>query len=108
MSHQADDNEWKLKLRDGQLQTPFKHYTLIAKGVAGVLKPGYSCRPGSAFMAMKFWASSPDEAAHMLRMVGEKIGFQITGDTQVYNTEPQKPPMEKPFGYGINFTPFDP
>jgi hypothetical protein len=39
---------------------------------------------------------------------GKRIGFTVTGDIKIYETEPQQPPSEKPHGYGITFTPFDP
>src|SRR5262245_51926328 len=107
MDNEAVERDWKLKLRYGQLQTPFKHYTAIAEGIVGELAEGFSCRPGNAFMAMKTWASSADESAHMVRVIGEKIGFQVTGNTQVYDTEPTEPPRPNPFGYDISFTPFD-
>lgn len=58
-------------------------------------------------MTMKTWASSADESADMVRVIGEKIGFNLTGDTQVYDTEPTQPPRANPFGYDISFTPFD-
>ena len=107
MDDEAVEKDWKLKLRYGQLHTPFKHYTAIAEGVVGQLAEGFSCRPGNAFMAMKTWASSADESADMIRVIGEKIGFQVIGNTQVYDTEPTQPPRPNPFGYDISFTPFD-
>jgi hypothetical protein len=107
MADETVDKDWKLKLRYGQLQTPFKHYTAIAEGIVGELAEGFSCPPGNAFMAIKTWASSSDESADMARVIGEKIGFQVTGDTQVYDTEPTQPPRANPFGYDISFTPFD-
>ena len=103
----AADEDWKLKLRYGRLRTPFKHYTAIAEGVVGELAEGFACRPGTAFMAMKTWASSADESADMVRVIGEQIGFRVTGHTRVYDTEPTQPPRPNPFGYDINFTPFD-
>jgi hypothetical protein len=57
---------------------------------------------------MKTWASSIDESADMIRVIGKQIGFTVTGDIQIYETEPAKPPGDKPNGYDINFTPFDP
>jgi hypothetical protein len=107
MDNEAVEKDWKLKLRYGRLQTPFKHYTAIAEGIVGELVEGFSCRPGNAFMVMKTWASSADESARMVRVIGEKIGFHVTGNTQVYDTEPTQPPRPSPFGYDINFTPFD-
>jgi hypothetical protein len=107
MGDEAVDKDWKLKLRYGHLRTPFKHYTAIAEGVVGELAEGFSCPPGNAFMSMKTWASSVDESADMVRAIGETIGFQVTGDTQVYDTEPTQPPRANPFGYDISLTPFD-
>ena len=107
MSHPDEEPDWKLKLRYGKLLTPFHHYTAIAKGVVGELPDGFSCRPGPAFMGMKTWASSSGESADMIAVIGRQIGFTITGDVQVYETEALKPPGEKPTGYDITFTPFD-
>ena len=107
MSDEADDKERKLRLRSGQLRTAFKHYTVIAKGVAGALMPGYSCRPGNAFMGMKTWARSAEESVDMVRSVGAEIGFRVTGRIELYETEPKQPPLDHPIGYDIQFTPFD-
>src|SRR5205814_4411249 len=95
VSDEAVDRDWKLRLRYGQLRTAFKHYTAIAEGVAGVMNNRYPCRPGNAFMAMKTWATSPEESAELVRMVGERIGFRVTGNTEVYDSEPEQPPLEK-------------
>ncbi len=43
MSEQEKD--WKLKLRYGKLQTPYQHFTLIAKGIVGELADGFSSIP---------------------------------------------------------------
>jgi hypothetical protein len=50
MNAKDDNIDWKLKLKFGKLKTPFRHYSVIAEGVVGELKDGFSCRPGSAFM----------------------------------------------------------
>ncbi len=107
MNSDHQDKNWKLKLRYGKLATPFHHYTAIAEGVAGELSDGFSCRPGSAFMGMKMWASSIDEASDMMVVIGKQIGFSVTGRIYVYETEPDAPPRDKPSGYDIQFTPFD-
>jgi hypothetical protein len=99
---------WKAQLHYGKLETPFHHFTVIAEGIVGDLSDGFVCRLGSAFMGMKTWASSIDESADMIRVIGKQIGFTVTGDIQIYETEPAKPPGDKPNGYDINFTPFDP
>jgi len=101
----VEDN-WKLKLRYGKLQTPFKHFTAIGEGVVGELKDGFSCPKGSAFMGMKTWALSTEQSADMLRVIGSQLGFELTGNVQVYETEPVDPPSERPYGYSIQFTPF--
>jgi hypothetical protein len=103
----APETDWKLKLRYGRLKTPYRHFTVIAEGLVGVLAEGFSCPPGSAFMGMKAWSSSPDESADMAQSIGREIGFTVTGRIQIYDTEPQQPPRERPYGYDIHFTPFD-
>ncbi|EDP57551.1 hypothetical protein [Vibrio sp. AND4] len=42
----------------------------------------------------------------MLNVIGEQVGFHIKGKVEIYNTEPEEPPKENPFGYGIDFTPY--
>jgi hypothetical protein len=101
------DGAWKLKLRYGRIETPYSHFTLIAEGVVGELADGFSCRPGKAFMGMKVWASSHDEATDMIRAIGKEIGFELIGRVQIYKSEPAEPPRDNPLGYDINFTPFD-
>lgn len=58
-------------------------------------------------MGMKTWAMSTDESADMVRVIGEQIGFTVTGRIQIYDTEPVQPPRENPYGYDIKFTPYD-
>lgn len=100
-------NDWKLDLRYGRRTTPYTHYAGIAEGEVGELIEGFSCRRGPAFMGMKMWASSPEEAADMVQVIGTQIGFTTTGRIQVYETEPEEPPGENPRGYDIKFTPFE-
>ena len=97
---------WKLDLRYGRLKTPFRHYTAIGEGVVGALEDGFACPEGPAFMGMKMWASSSDEAIDMLGAIGRQIGFTLKGRVYVYDTEPIEPPKAGPFGYDISFTPF--
>jgi len=106
VSTDTPDRDWKLKLRYGQLKTPYRHYTGIAEGKVGELKQGFSCPPGSAFMGMKMWAASSDEASDMMQAIGRDIGFTVTGRIQIYETEPAEPPGENPRGYDIGFKPF--
>lgn len=104
----SDENkDWKLKLRYGKTTTPYKHFTVIADGIVGDLSEGFSCRKVKAWMGMKVWASSIDEAGDMIKSIGEHIGFTVKGRIEIYSTEPQEAPEEKPFGYDIQFTPYD-
>lgn len=107
MSHNDEESDWKLKLRHGGITTPYSHFTALAEGIAEKLSDGFSCRPGPAFMGMKTWASSSSESADMINVIGRKLGFSVTGSIQIYETDPAQPPRESPFGYDINFTPFD-
>ncbi len=101
------DNDGKLRPEGGKIQTPFKHVTLIAEGIAGELQDGFICPPGKAFIGMKAWARSDEEAADMIQVIGKQISFEITGDIQIYYTDPSIPPQENPHGYDIKFTPFE-
>ncbi|MBL7748592.1 MAG: hypothetical protein JNM19_14245 [Chitinophagaceae bacterium] len=100
------DRDWKLRLRYGQLVTPYIHYTVIAEGEVNELTDGFECPKGKAFMGMKIWAESQEEAADVFQSIGRQIGFNTTGNLDIYETEPQEPPGENPSGYAITFTPF--
>jgi len=102
-----DESNWKLKLRYDREITPFQHFTAIGDGVVAELIEGFECRKGPAVMAIKTWATDADESADMLRNIGEQIGFDATGKIEIYETDPEQPPKEHPFGYDINFTPYD-
>jgi len=99
--------DWKLKLRYGKMTTPFSHYTVLADGVVGKLADGFECRKGRAWMGMKVWATSVDESQNMIKVIGEQIGFEVTGKIEVYSTDAKEPPSDKPRGYDITFTPYD-
>lgn len=99
--------DWRLKLRYGQLSTPFQHFTVLADGCVGVLAEGFECRPGRAWMAMKAWARNSDESSEMICVIGHQIGFTVDGRIEIYETEPEEPPRDKPYGYAIGFTPYD-
>ena len=101
------DNDWKLKLRYGKTHMPFSHVTILADGVVGQLQDGFTCRPGKAFMGMKAWVTSNEEAVDMIRTIGSHLGFNVSGKIEVYETDPQEPPGESPSAYDIKFTPFD-
>jgi hypothetical protein len=102
-----DENNWKLKLRYGKEATPYKHFIAIGDGLVEDLANGFECRKGPAIMAIKTWATDADESADMLRVIGSQIGFEATGGIEIYETEPEQPPKDNPFGYDINFTPYD-
>lgn len=102
-----DEKNWKLKLRYGKETTPYQHFTALGDGIVGDLADGFECRKGPAIMGMKMWASNADESADMLGVIGRQIGFEATGDIHVYETEPEQPPKDNPFGYDIMFTPYD-
>lgn len=102
-----DDQDWKLKLRYGRVATPFEHFTVIAEGEVGTLTDGFECRPGCAFMGMKVWAMSTSQADDMIQSIGGQIGFRVAGRIQVNETEPTQPPKDRPYGYDIQFTPFE-
>lgn len=97
--------DWKLSLRYGKLTTPFQHFTVIADGIVGQLVDGFDCRPGKAYMGMKTWATDSGESADMIKVIGEQIGFTVTGKIEVYKTDPIEPPGENPHAYDIQFTP---
>ena len=102
-----DEKNWKLKLKHGLESTEYKHYTVIGDGLVGNLSDGFICKKGPAFMGIKTWATDSTESANMLKVIGEKIGFKVTGEIRIYESEPEEPPRENPFGYGINFTPYE-
>jgi hypothetical protein len=97
------DKNWKLKLRYGKLTTIYKHFTTITKGV---IQEESEYSPGNAFMAIKIWATTYDDAADLVESVAEQIGFVITGQIEVFDTEPQEPPKQNAYGYDLGFTYF--
>jgi len=101
------EKDWKLKLRYGKTTTEYKHFTVLADGIVGELVDGFECQSGNAWMSMKTWSKSADESADMIKYVAGQIGFECKGKIEIYETEPNEPPKEEPFGYGINFTPYD-
>ncbi|KFL36246.1 hypothetical protein [Arenimonas donghaensis] len=107
MSDAPSDKHWKLDLRYGRRVTAFRHFTVIADGMAGELGDGFTCRPGPAVMTMKAWAPDADESCAMIRAIGRQIGFTASGPVEIYETEAEKPPGENPYGYDIGFVPYD-
>jgi hypothetical protein len=100
------EKDWKLKLKYGKLATPYKHFTIIAPGEVNELSGGFECPKGNAFMGMKIWAESFEQAADVFQSIGNQIGFKTTGDLELFESDPIEPPDENPFGYDIKFTPF--
>ena len=85
-----------------------KHVTVLADGVVGEHGDGFERRPGRAWMSMmKTWAADSEESIDMIGVIGKRIGFTVDGRIEVYVTEPDQTPGEKPHGYDIRFTPYD-
>ena len=99
--------DWKLKLRYGKLKTEFSHFTVIADGLVETPDADYGSIAGKAMMGIKVWAIDTQEAADLTYYVGEQIGFKPTGNMQVFDTDPEQPPKDTPYGYDINFTSYD-
>ena len=68
---EENEKDWRLKLRYGKLETPYKHFTVIAEGEVDELKDGFECPEGSAFMAMKIWAESHEESFDVYQSIAE-------------------------------------
>ena len=108
MSESDAPKDWKLKLRYGHIQTPYQHFTTISDGVFTDGSNEFDCPAGPAFMTMRMWASDTEEAARMASIIGEDIGFSVTGRVHIYDTPPEEPPRDNPHGYDISFTPYEP
>ncbi|MES2469347.1 MAG: hypothetical protein V4675_18720 [Verrucomicrobiota bacterium] len=106
MSTEEAPSDWKLKLRYGKLETPYKHFTAFADGRMTLTAHDFDCPLGPAWMALKTWAVDADQSADMIRVIGERLGFVVTGRVEIHESEPNQPPKEKPSGYDANFTPY--
>jgi hypothetical protein len=83
----SDENKnWKLKLRYGKLTTIYKHFTAITKGV---VEEESSYSPGNAFMGVKLWAATYDDAADLVESIAAQEKFKITGAIEIFDTDPQ-------------------
>ena len=102
-----NESDWKLKLCYGKEKTPYTHYTVLADGECGEMIDGFTCPKGNAIMAVKVWATDINEPTQMVKSIGSQIGFIVDGEVQIYETEPEEPPKENPYGYDIKFTPYD-
>ena len=98
--------DWKALYEAGKLNTPYKHFSAIADGVAGPLAVQYGGKPGSSWLGMRLWAASADEATQMFRVFAEQAGFAVKGKIEVYDTQPAEPPRDAPHFYGVKFTPY--
>ncbi|WP_298299528.1 hypothetical protein [uncultured Litoreibacter sp.] len=97
-------NDWRSDLKIGVLKTPYRHFTLIAEGeIVDPSKWEEALQTGSAVMSMKVWATTEEEAFDMIEVIGEQVGFDVTGRVELYNTEPEEPPRQNPHGYDIGF-----
>lgn len=103
----TDPADWKLKLRYGQTETDFQHYAMVADGEVVEANDEFGTVPGPAVLSMKCWATDTDEAADMLIAIGNHFGFKLAGKVELFVTEPDAPPQDKPHGYDLNFTPYD-
>ena len=99
--------DWKLKLRYGKIKTPYKHFTVLADGIIEDENAEYLTSLGPAVMGLKVWSLDQDEASEVARVIGRNIGFNANGKIEIYTTDPEQPPSDKPSAYGVNFTPYD-
>ena len=67
----------------------------------------YGCRVGSAVMSVKIWALNETQAADTFQMIGDKVGFFVDQAIEVYETEPEEPPLDNSYGYDVGFIPYD-
>ena len=42
----------------------------------------------------------------MMIAISNHLGFKMSGKIEIYATEPDAPPKEKPYGYDLKFTPY--
>lgn len=106
MQSSPEDKDWKLKLRYGKLTTPYSHFAVIAEGIVVETVEGFSCPLGTAFISINAWAGDADEAAEMIQDLAPQVGFSISGDIQIFTTEPVHPPEDRPYAYNIRLRPF--
>ena len=90
----TSNSDWKLKLRYGKEVTPFTHFTVLGAGNVFNNDHGFECPLGPAVMAIKVWATDANEAADMLHVIGQQVGFDSEGEVEIYETEPEEPPKK--------------
>ena len=98
--------DWKALYQAGKLETPYKHFSAIADGVAGPGAVAHGGRPGPSWLGMRLWARSADEATQMFRVFADQAGFAVKGKVEVFDTEPLEAPRDAPHFYGVRFTPY--
>ncbi|KCZ92980.1 hypothetical protein [Hyphomonas johnsonii] len=98
--------DWKLKLRYGQTTTDYSHFAVIADGAIVEPNADMNTQLGPCVLSLKAWATDADECADMLVAIANQVGFKIAEKIDIYATEPDEPPKDKPFGYDLRFTPY--
>ena len=97
-------SDWKLKLRYGRVTTPFTHYTLLADGRLLAANEKLGGEPGPAFFGLKIWAVDDDEAFIIYRDIASREGFEIGDKIDLWTTDPERPPKDRPYAYGPKLT----
>ena len=95
---------WKLLLRYGRLKTPYEHFTVLAdvRVLEGDEELGSGVGP--AWLSMKVWAASADDAAEFVGAMAPLLGAEVRGRVEAYSSEPAEPPQDEPFAYDPRFT----
>ena len=94
----SSEEDWKLDLKSGNLVTSLVHIAVFADDQVEDLIEGFEAPKGNAVMGVKVWATNIDKPPYMIRSLGDQIGFNVTGEIQIYETEPEQPPRETPYG----------
>jgi hypothetical protein len=105
MSEDTPD-DWKRKLTNGEIETVFTHYAMVADGRVVEPNADFNTEPGPSVLSMKAWAKDLEEAGDMIVAISNHLGFKIADKVDIYATEPDAPPKDKPFGYDLKFTPY--
>jgi hypothetical protein len=106
MSDEAP-KDWKLKLHYGQTDTRYEHFAMVADGEVLEANADFKTEVGPCVLSMKAWAKDTEEAAEMMIAISNHLGFKMAGKIDIYATEPDAPPKEKPYGYDLKFTPYE-
>ncbi|MBP1856562.1 hypothetical protein [Rhizobium herbae] len=96
--------DWKLRLRYGKLKTAFRHFSILADGEIATSNPDFGTTAGAAAVfSMRVWALDDEQAVDMLVSIGQRVGFDATGEIRLYDTDPEEPPSDEPRAYKLNF-----